>query len=248
MDSSSSERRILKVIEKRQTTHNTFCIKLESEEDLPHTRPIYHVWIYDQAGNKKPYSPLHATKRHITLEVKRYESGTVSKYITDRSVGDLVTVSDFLLMKRIMLNEYKNVLMIAGGTGLTPMYQILKEHIYSGINTTDYTLLFLNKTDEDVFLLSELESLKKKSNGKLQIFYILDEMTENPDSERIGGKLNKDMLLTVTRSKIFEQVYICGPGSLLESFSGKKISPTEQGELTGILKEIGYTEKNVYKF
>lgn len=247
MDSSSCGKKTLKIVEKCATTHNTFFIKLESEADLVQPKSVYHIWIYDQDGNKRPYSPIYTTKRHIGLQVKVYPEGKLSNYIASKDIGDTVCISDFLQGKEMKLNEHRNVLMIAGGTGVTPMFQTLRDHILTGLNTTDYTLLFLNYRRDDIFLENELETLKKKSNGKLQVIHILDKETETPDNLHIGGVLNKDRLLTVTRSKMFEQVYICGPPSLIESFAGPKVSPREQGELKGILKEIGYTERNVYK-
>jgi cytochrome-b5 reductase len=30
--------------------------------------------------------------------------------------------------------------------------------------------------------------------------------------------------------------------------SGGKVSPTDQGDLSGILKELGYTKEDVFKF
>lgn len=248
MNDGSVKKRTMKIVEKRQMTHNTFFMKVESDEDLHQAKVGFHVLVFDDRGNRKPYSPLYLSRRHMAFAIKVYPQGTLSTYLQNKNVGDTVVVSETIQKRECRLNEFKNVLMIAGGTGVTPMFQLLREHILSGINTTDFTLLFLNKTDKDAFLLSELETLKKKSNGKLQIIHIFSQGTESPDSQHISGVLTKDMLLTVTRSKMFEFVCICGPPSLYDSFSGRKKSRTEQGELTGILKEVGYTEKNVYKF
>lgn len=240
--------RTLRIVEKRAMTRNTFFIKLEADADLEPARVSYCVYIHDDAGNYAPYSPLYTTKKNMAFGIKVYPQGKMSVYICKKDVGDTLQISEALNKRESKLNEFKNVLMIAGGTGATPMYQMLREHILSGLNRTDYTLLFLNDTENDVLLNSEFESLKKKSNGKLQIIHVFSEGTAVPDSWHMSGTLNKDMLLTLTRSKMFEFVYICGPPRLLADFSGPKMSRTEQGELTGVLREIGYNEKNVYKF
>ena len=36
---------------------------------------------------------------------------------------------------------------------------------------------------------------------------------------------------------------VSGPPGMM-----KKVSPSDQGEVTGVLKELGWTEDNVYKF
>ncbi|KAM0681275.1 NADH-cytochrome b5 reductase [Glugoides intestinalis] len=234
----------VKVVEKYNLSSNTFFMKLESEEEISPQRAMYHIRIYDDQLNFKPYSPLYISKKQIALAIKTYPGAKITKYLNEKKVNDFITVSEPILGRECKLNEFKNALMIAGGTGITPMYQLLREHVLSGMNTTGFTLLFLNKTPEDAFLAKELEVLKTKSNDKIQIIYIFSQGTDSPDNQHISGRLTKDMLLTVTKSKIFEFVYICGPASLYETFSGgKNIS---SNGLQGVLKEIGYTEKDVY--
>ncbi|CAK9150149.1 unnamed protein product [Ilex paraguariensis] len=42
-------------------------------------------------------------------------------------------------------------------------------------------------------------------------------------------------------------ILVCGPPGLMKHISGDKANRS-QGELTGILKDLGYTEEMVYKF
>jgi len=44
------------------------------------------------------------------------------------------------------------------------------------------------------------------------------------------------------------KVFVCGPPGLYKAISGQKPKPSEQGELTGILKELGYSKEQVFKF
>ena len=43
-------------------------------------------------------------------------------------------------------------------------------------------------------------------------------------------------------------IYVCGPPPLMESVSGKKNSPADQGELSGVLAKMGYSKEQVFKF
>ena len=43
------------------------------------------------------------------------------------------------------------------------------------------------------------------------------------------------------------KVFVCGPPPQVNAIAGKKAG-MKQGELGGILKELGYTEDQVYKF
>lgn len=237
----------LRIIEKTQLNHNTFSMRLEPSDKFLQMEVCSFVQIFDDRGNSRPYTPLVFGKNGMLFAIKAYPDGMVSKFLQSRQAGDVLCVSGPFCKRRNVFNEFKTVLMIAGGTGVTPMYQLLRHSILSGVNTTDYTLLFLNKTDKDIFLQEDLEHLRSKSDGRLHITYVLSEGT-NTNKHYINGLLTKDLLLKIVNNKVFEFVYICGPPSLYDSFSGQKTPSKEQGRLSGILKEIGYIENNVYKF
>ena len=44
------------------------------------------------------------------------------------------------------------------------------------------------------------------------------------------------------------KVFVCGPPGMYKAISGMKKSPQDQGELEGILKDLGYSKDQVYKF
>lgn len=43
-------------------------------------------------------------------------------------------------------------------------------------------------------------------------------------------------------------VQVCGPPPMMKAISGDKAEDKSQGELSGHLKEMGYTSDMVYKF
>lgn len=68
------------------------------------------------------------------------------------------------------------------------------------------------------------------------------------------GYINKEMLTSLlpppSRSGD-SLILVCGPPPFMESISGDKDfsnTPPTQGELKGLLKEIGYSPRMVYKF
>ena len=63
--------------------------------------------------------------------------------------------------------------------------------------------------------------------------------------------ITKEIIEHVTQSeklKNFDFVYVCGPPGFMNAVSGDKTVDKSQGELTGILKELGYNSNQVYKF
>ena len=64
------------------------------------------------------------------------------------------------------------------------------------------------------------------------------------------GHITKELLKTVLPEpkEANVKVFVCGPPGLYKAISGAMTSPADQGELTGMLKELGYSKEQVYKF
>ena len=57
-----------------------------------------------------------------------------------------------------------------------------------------------------------------------------------------------DMTGPFINVELCASVQVCGPPPLMKSISGDKAEDKSQGPLTGILKDLGYTSEQVYKF
>merc|ERR1712048_717661 len=77
----------------------------------------------------RPYTPIttNETKGYFELMVKGYPTGVVSKYLCSLKKGDEVEVKGPLEKLPYKANMKKHIGMVAGGSGITPMLQILKE-------------------------------------------------------------------------------------------------------------------------
>lgn len=145
-------------------------------------------------------------------------------------------------------NKHDHIALIAGGTGITPMYQLARAIFKNPEDKTKVTLVFGNVTEEDILLKREFEDLENTYPNRFRAFYVLD----NPPKEWNGAKgyISKDLLKTVLPEPKSEniKIFVCGPPGMYKAISGTKVSPTDQGELSGILKELGYSKDQVYKF
>jgi cytochrome-b5 reductase len=66
---------------------------------------------------------------------------------------------------------YKKIGMVAGGTGITPMYQIIK-YALSHNEPLEFGLLFANKSQKDILLRDELDAFA--SDPRVKIAYTID--------------------------------------------------------------------------
>jgi cytochrome-b5 reductase len=145
-------------------------------------------------------------------------------------------------------NKHDHIALIAGGTGITPMYQLAREIFKNPEDKTKVTLVFGNVTEEDILLKKELQDLENTYPQRFRAFYVLDK----PPAEWTGGKgfITKELLKTVLPEPKEGNIklFVCGPPPMYKAISGPKVSPKDQGELTGILADLGYSKEQVFKF
>jgi cytochrome-b5 reductase len=128
------------------------------------------------------------------------------------------------------------------------MYQLCRAIFKNPADKTKVTLVFGNVTEQDILLKKEFDDLEKNFPDRFRAFYVLD----NPPKEWKQGKgfISKDLLKTILPGPSDEnvKVFVCGPPGMYKAISGPKKSPQDQGDLSGILKDLGYTKEQVFKF
>ena len=128
------------------------------------------------------------------------------------------------------------------------MYQLARAIFKNPADKTKVTLIFGNLTEPDILLKREFEDLENTFPNRFRAFYVLDHPPEGWMQGK--GHITKDLLKTVLPEPKEEnlKIFVCGPPGMYKAVSGNKKSPAEQGELTGMLRELGYREDQVYKF
>ena len=145
-------------------------------------------------------------------------------------------------------NKHNHIALIAGGTGITPMYQLCRAIFKNPDDKTKVTLVFGNIKEEDILLKKEFEELENTYPQRFKAFYTLDQAGDTWIQGR--GHITQELLKTVLPEPKEEniKIFVCGPPGLYKAISGIKPSPADQGELSGILQSLGYSKDQVYKF
>ena len=73
--------------------------------------------------------------------------------------------------------------MIAGGTGITPMLQIIRAALKNNQDRTKLSLIYANVNYEDILLKKELDELADNYPTRFEVFYVLN----NPPTGWTGG-------------------------------------------------------------
>jgi len=207
----------------------------------------------DKKGNPamRPYTPISSPNQEgeLVLLIKKYEKGTISKYVHERlKPGDTLAIKGPIPKFAYQANEFEHVTLIGGGTGITPLYQLLNHALNDPANQTRYTLLYANVSEGDILLRDEIAALERAHPNKFRVVHTLDKPA--PGWKGASGYVSRDLIKAHVPpaekgNKI--KVLICGPPGQVSAVAGQK-DGMKQGAVGGILKELGYAEEQVFKF
>ena len=169
----------------------------------------------DGAFVNKPYTicsnPKDALNGSYTLTVKATKDGYASKYILENwKEGTEVKLSGPLgEFYYEGLRDAKNVIAIAGGSGITPFFSMASA-IKDGIEDFNLTILYGSRTSDNILLKNELETIASQSAGKVKVVHVLS------DEEKEGyehGFVSADLIKKYAPEGEYS-VFICGPAAL----------------------------------
>lgn len=190
----------------------------------------------------RPYTPVlsDSKKDSFKIIVALYPKGKMSQFLTRLNVNDIVFWRGPYKEYIYKTNSHQRVLLIGGGTGAIPLYNIAKEIVENEADETIMKFLASFKNVESIILREELNQLQSYWNFNLNLF-ITDQ--ENKDyklkyNEKVTFmKINKNVLCEelCQYKKDICLVLICG----CESFN-KFISET--------ILQLGVIKENIFIF
>jgi len=218
--------------ELRPETHDTktfrFTLPADAALDmLPGDYVTVHATVNGKTV-KRPYTPssLVGTVGSFELTIKRYETGTVSKFLHDRRVGDRVMISGPHSGGHWVDGMATKAGFIAGGTGITPMISIIRWIVAKRL-PVGLWLVYANKTEADVILRDEFDQAAR-AHSNVHCYHVLE---QPPPGWTMGtGRITPDVLRAhLPPPGPDTVVFLCGP-------------PPMANALEGTLKSLGYPD------
>ncbi|KAL2213642.1 nitrate reductase [Sarocladium strictum] len=161
----------------------------------------------------RSYTPISGDHQpgHFDLLIKSYPQGNISKLMASLIVGQTIRVKGPKGAFVYEPNMVRHFGMIAGGTGITPMLQIIRAVVRGRAagDKTEVDLIFANVSAQDILLKEDLDALAKEDD-KIRIHYVLD----NPPENWTGGVgyVTSDMITQWLPKPADDiKILICGP-------------------------------------
>jgi NAD(P)H-flavin reductase len=196
--------------------------------------PAYHITMRHPKNSNtfRPYTPISCNGKEIEFFIKKYEKGVMSSFLASLNVGDRVESCGPFGSYEIQ--EHSKVLMIAGGTGITPMMSILRYSLETLRLRTKFHLVFYNK---ELILESQLAALRQQFEGQFEYDFVKDSNAYNLNpvlQNHSSGKQKQ----TYTGSNA--TVLLCGPRAFCDAMIMKaKSSGISKAEIFA----FGYSDR-----
>lgn len=189
----------------------------------------------------RPYTPVTSDdeKGYFDLVIKVYfknvhpkfpDGGKMSQYLDSLEIGDTIDIRGpagkvvYLGKGKVSIRESnrkpeyireaKQLGLIAGGTGITPMLQIIRAILKDEADQTQVSLLFANQSEDDILVREYLEELEEKSSN-FKLWYTIDK--SNEDWQYSVGFIDADMIKErLPPPGPDTQILMCGPPPMIQ--------------------------------
>jgi nitrate reductase (NAD(P)H) len=199
----------------------------------------------------RAYTPTSQTDRLGTVEllVKIYldtpgnPGGKMTMALDRLPVGSTVEFKGpigkftYLGKGRVLLNDkerkVKSFRMICGGSGITPIFQVLRAVMQDPEDPTTCVVLDGNRKEEDILCKTDLDSFAAIDTRKCFILHTLS--SPSPSWAGMKGRISAQLLKEHASPEEDSLVLICGPEAMEKSAGA-------------LLAELGWDKSNIIFF
>lgn len=157
-------------------------------------------------------------ERLLVVTVKEEEEGEFPALVSpwlmrEVTVGDTIPVTGFSGLYTLPrdLPPGSHLVHICAGSGIVPNFSIIKDVLHRGLPYRQ-TLLYSNRTWDDVIYADTLTSLAATSGGSLAILHLLTRDSRAPEGVRVRpSRIDRATLLEEIPDLADAHFFLCGP-------------------------------------
>ena len=172
---------------------------------------------------RRAYSICSAPKSgELRIAVKAVKNGFFSKFVNEKlAVGNVIEVGtpEGKFTFEPKTDRQKNYAAFVAGSGITPVFSILKSVLEEEPNST-FVLVYGNKSEKDTIFHNQLHDLQLQYVGRLFVQYVYSQSTaDNALLGRIDHTTVNFILKNKHNEMEFSKFYLCGPEEMINLVS-----------------------------
>lgn len=212
----SWERPLAKVLARRVEARDTVTLVLRPNRHVGGFAPGQHVSVTVSVNGvrlTRSYSPSWLGRRRMAITVKKMPGGKVSEWLTECcDEGDVLEIGPaFGDMTQPSLE--RPWLLVAAGSGITPMMSLLRAAATLERPLPPITLLYWARTRADLCFGRELDQLAARLPS-LTVQRLLTRESVLLPEER-SGRPDETLLRALVPDLAAQQAYVCGPAGFV---------------------------------
>lgn len=216
----SLDRPLARVIAREQASSDSATLALRPNRHWHGFRPGQHVNVgveVDGVRLTRSYSlvGIPRTDRRIEITVKAVDGGRVSRHLFENAkVGDVFEIGPAFGDMALPTDHAAPLLMLAAGSGITPMMSMLRALASRGMPAPATLLYWARRRDEFCFV-DELRALAAAHSGLRVRFVLTGEEASASDED--NGRLDASHVSMHVPDLAARHVFACGPAGFVES-------------------------------
>ncbi len=212
----------LRIVAILKETADTHTLVLETLDGRPvvYRSGQFLTFLLTIAGHesRRSYSISSAPGEPLSVTIKRVENGAISRYLLDYlRVGDVLTTLP--PAGRFTLDPApatgRDVVLIGAGSGITPLFSILKDILRHEPNSR-VSLLDANTRERSIIFRDQLDALQRDYADRFRLIHVLSQPSDQWTGRR--GRLNNVLLESLLPALLPSgatlgsiRFYVCGP-------------------------------------
>jgi ring-1,2-phenylacetyl-CoA epoxidase subunit PaaE len=162
------------------------------------------------------------TENELRVAVKEVPGGKFSTWLNrEAKVGDTLEVMTPMGNFYSEMNpaNNKHYVLFAGGSGITPMYSILKTVLAAEPKST-ITLFYANRNEESIIFKNGIKEIAEKNSDRFKVYHILDAAPAGY-ADLYKGILSKEKVKALIENHVGlnsnNEFFICGPTPMMDN-------------------------------
>ncbi|WP_050929632.1 2Fe-2S iron-sulfur cluster-binding protein [Aestuariivita boseongensis] len=194
----------------------SFAVPDDLKDSFAYQPGQYLTLRADVAGEdiRRSYSIASCAGEPLTVGVKRVEDGAFSTFAQNLKPGQTLEVMP--PEGRFVTKGAKNIVLIAAGSGITPMVSIASDVLAQG---GEVTLIYGNRATDTIMFRDTLDALKDRYMNRLTLIHILSR--EPQDVAILNGRITGEKVISLAQAGAVdlagaEGIFLCGPGEMID--------------------------------